>query len=595
MGRMKSALCVGFFFSAVFTAFSFADQEPHPANVVVEEVQIPLRDGIKLGAKLYRPDRPGKFPALVYRTPYGIDVYNPYIGLPLSAVKRGYLVLLVNVRGRYTSEGKFRAYQNEKQDGYDVIEWMGTHPLCTGKVGTYGYSYPGIVQWLALSQDPPHLKAAVPGNTPIDSHHFFYVGGAFSYTWMDWYMDNIIPDLRRKANDTSGPLDGDTAEQEWNQVRLKYYETRPLSELPVLKKYAPEYFDWLSHPEKSSWWDFASVEKDFPKMKAPVILISGWYDAAYGTIGATEGFQRMIRESGTEIARSHTRLILGPWNHTNPTVKKTKFGDVDFGPSAGIDAEGEYMRFFDCEMKGICGDPAPRVSIFVMGENHWRDEQEWPLARAVQTSYYIHSSGPAAADSSSGSLNTMLPRSEKPDTFVYDPRNPVWDEHNENEVPYDQRTIESRKDVLVYTSAPLEQDVEVTGEVAAELYVRSTARDTDFAITFCDVYPDGTSINLSGLDSGYLRMRYRNGNEKQELMAPGTVYKIRIGQLYTSNLFKTGHRIRLQITSSKAPVYDPNPNTGEDIATESRLIPATNTIEHNAQYPSRLILPIIPR
>ena len=595
MWRMKSGIRIGLLLSVAWIAVSFADQEPHPANVVVEEVQIPMRDGVKLGASLYRPDRPGKFPALVYRTPYGKDLYNPYTALPLAAVKRGYLVLLVNVRGRYTSEGKFRAYQNEKQDGYDVIEWIGSHPLCTGKVGTYGYSYPGIVQWLALSQDPPHLKAAVPGNTPIDSHHFFYVGGAFSYTWMDWYMDNIIPDLRRKANDTSGPWDGDRAEEEWNKVRLKYYETRPLSELPVLKKYAPEYFDWLVHPEKSSWWDFASVERDIPRMKAPVILISGWYDAAYGPIGATEGFQRMVREGGSETARSHTRLIFGPWNHTSPTVKKTKFGDVDFGPSAGIDAEGEYMRFFDCELKGDCGDSGPRVSIFVMGENRWREEQEWPLKRAIQTSYYVHSNGASAPASNNGTLDTTAPRSEKADSYVFDPKNPVWDEHNENEVPYDQRTIESRKDVLVYTSAPLEQDLEVTGEVAAELYVRSSARDTDFAITFCDVYPNGTSINLSGLDSGYLRMRYRNGYEKQELMTPGNVYKIRVGQLYTSNLFKKGHRIRLQVTSSKAPVYDPNPNTGEDIATESRLVPATNTIEHSAQYPSHLILPVIPR
>ena len=171
----------------------------------------------------------------------------------------------------------------------------------------------------------------------------------------------------------------------------------------------------------------------------------------------------------------------------------------------------------------------------------------------------------------------------------------MWDIHNDNSVPYDQRDLESRKDVLVYTSAPLENDIEVTGEVVAELYVRSSARDTDFSITLCDVYPDGTSMNLSGLDSGYLRMRFRNGVEKQELMTPGELYKIRIRQLYTSNLFRKGHRIRMQVTSSKAPLYDPNPNTGEDLATETRLIPAIQTIEHNAKAPSRLILPVTPR
>jgi hypothetical protein len=578
----------------VFTEWLPA-QEPHRWNVVREEVQIPMRDGVKLGATLFRPDRPGKYPALVYRTPYGKDNYNPYTGLPVAAVQRGYLGLLVDVRGRYTSEGKFRAYQNEKQDGYDVIEWIGTHPLCDGNVGTYGFSYPGIVQWLALSQQPPHLKAAIPGMTPIGSHHFFYVGGAFSFTWMDWFMDNIFPDLRKKAGDTSGPWEGDKAEKEWDAVRRSYYDYRPLAGLPILKKYAPEYYDWLSHPDQSSWWDFATVENDFPKMKAPVLLISGWYDAAYGPIGATEGFRKMTQEGGSDTAKTHTRLILGPWNHTSPTIRKTNFGDVDFGSSAGLDAENEYLQFFDCELKGICNGAGPRVSIFVMGENRWREEEEWPLSRALQTSYYLHSTGNSGISSVDGTLGVTPPAREPADNYVFDPKDPVWDEHNDNSVPTDQRVIEGRMDVLVYTSIPLEQDLEVTGEVAAELYVSSSAKDTDFSITLCDVYPDGTSINLSGLDAGYLRMRYRNGFTKQELMTPGTVYKIRIGQLYTSNLFKKGHRIRLQITSSKAPLYDPNANTGAEIGTETRLFPAVQTVEHNKQYPSRLILPVIPR
>lgn len=585
---------------AAFFLISFSwivsAQDSHSWNIIREEVQIPMRDGVKLGASLYRPDAPGKFPALVYRTPYGRDSYNPYVGLPSSAVQRGYLVLLVDVRGRYTSEGKFRAYQNEKQDGYDVIEWIGTHQLCTGNVGTYGYSYPGYVQWLALSQQPPHLKAAIPGNTPFSSHQFFYVGGAFSYTWLDWFVPIILPDLRRHAGDTSGPWTTDEADAEWAPERRKWYAYRPLSEIPILKKYAPEYFDWLTHPDLSGWWDFADAGKDIPKITAPVLLISGWYDAAYGPIGATEGYRRMTTDGGSDTARQHTRLILGPWNHTSPNFKKTRFGDVNFGLSAGMDMESEYLQFFDCELKGICAESRPRVSIFVMGENKWRTEAEWPPARAVQTSYYLHSSTDVASFVNTGTLTPSAPgTAEKADTYVFDPANPLWDIHNDNSVPYDQRDIESRKDVLVYTSEPLAKDVEVTGEVVAELYVRSSARDTDFSITLCDVFPDGTSMNLSGLDSGYLRMRYRNGLEKQELMKPGELYRIRIGQLYTSNLFQKGHRIRLQVTSSKAPLYDPNPNTGTEIATETRLIPAMQTVEHNAKSPSRLILPVIPR
>jgi putative CocE/NonD family hydrolase len=443
------------------------------------------------------------------------------------------------------------------------------------------------VQWLALSQNPPHLKAAVPGLTPIDSHHFFYVGGAASFGWMDWYMENILPDLRKRASDTtSGSTDPDRAESDWRNVREQYLAYRPLVDVPVLKKYAPEYYDWLAHPDKSAWWDFVSVTDDMPKVTAPVIAISGWYDAVYGTVGATEAFQRMTTSAGSDIARDHTRLILGPWNHTNPTLKKTRFGEIDFGASAGFDAEGEYLKFFDCELKAVCTTPVPRVSIFVMGENRWRNENEWPIARTVPTSYYLRAAG---------ALNTSAPQNERPDSFVFDPANPVVDVQAANSVPYDQRAIEARRDVLVYTSDPLDSDMEVTGEVIAELLVRTSARDTDFAITFCDVYPDGRSINLSGLDSGYLRMRYRNGFEKQELVTPGEVYKIRIGGLITSNLFKKGHRIRLHVTSSKLPHYDPNPNTGTEIATETRLARALQTVEHSAEYPSRLILPVIPR
>jgi putative CocE/NonD family hydrolase len=205
----------------------------------------------------------------------------------------------------------------------------------------------------------------------------------------------------------------------------------------------------------------------------------------------------------------------------------------------------------------------------------------------------LHSSGNATVDKSDGSISNKIPADEKSDSYVFDPANPYWDISFEKSYPYDQRDNENRKDVIVYTSAPIEADLEVVGEVVAELFVSSTAKDTDFSITLTDVDPDGKSINLSGLDAGYLRMRYRNGFDKQELMQPNEVYKIRIGQLYTGNLFKKGHRIRLQITSSKAPHYDPNPNSGTEIATEKNLVPATNTIHHSKKYPSKLILPVI--
>ncbi|MBS1542981.1 MAG: CocE/NonD family hydrolase [Bacteroidetes bacterium] len=574
---------------------SFTDTSAQSLNIIREEVMIPMRDGIKLGAILYRPEGDQKHPAIVYRTPYGVDDYDAYAEFPLKAARQGYMVFLVDVRGRLRSEGEFEAYRNEKQDGYEVIEWVGKHPFCTGKVGTYGGSYPGIVQWLAMSQAPPHLAAAAPEMSPVGSHHFMYYGGAFSHPWLDWFMPYILADKRKRANDMSGPWDDEPATEEWEHSdRRKWYAYRPLADIPILKKYAPEYYQWLSHPDSSAWWNFLNVEGDFSKFNNPVLLLSGWYDASYGPEGVSRGFNRMMKESPSETAKRQTRMVLGPWNHTSLNMRKTKFGEVNFGTNAGFDYDAELLKWYDGILKeGMGGSQLPKVSIFTMGENKWHSESEWPLARSVNQSFYLHSNGAAASDKNEGRLSVTLPSNESPDTYVFDPSNPFWDVSYEKSYPYDQRNNESRSDVAVYTSAILDKDLEVTGELIADLYVSSSAPDTDFSFTLCDVFPDGKSINLHGLDAGYLRMRYRNGTDHQELMKPAEIYHVRIHQAYTSNLFRKGHRIRIYITSSKAPHYDPNPNTGTEIATEKVLKPATNRIHHDSKHPSRILLPVI--
>ncbi|PWT88127.1 MAG: hypothetical protein C5B54_11105 [Acidobacteria bacterium] len=569
----------------ILFSFSIQARSEHPFNLIKEEVKIPMRDGVKLGATLYRPAEEGKFPAIVYRTPYSKDAYDKYAEFPLKAAKSGYLVFLVDVRGRYTSEGNFDAYRQEKQDGFDTIEWVGHSSHCDGNVGTYGISYPGFDQWLAYSQAPPSLKAVAPEMTPIHSHQFFYVGGAFSYSWLDWFAINILPDLRKRANDTSGTWDEKEAEQEWQKVKWKSYAYRPLNENPLLKKYAPYYYDWMEHPERTDWWDFANAENDFPKMKAPVLLVSGWYDSAYGPLGASEGFQKIRKEGGSTEARERSHLILGPWNHGSINIRKMTLGPLNNGPSASIDYDSYLLSFYDQNLKGKNIEKEPPVNIFVMGANEWRYENEWPLSRAVETSLYLHPE----------TMSQTTPQKEAPDKYVFDPTNPVIDPTYEQSFPFDQKDVEIRKDVLVYTTDSLQKDMEVTGPIVAELYVSSTAKDTDFAITFCDVSPDGVSMNLSSLDAGFLRMRYRSGFDKQELMVPGKIYKIRIDNMYTSNLFRAGHRIRLQITSSKYPHYDPNTNTGTNLASEKNLIKATQTIYHDRENPSRLILPVIPQ
>lgn len=579
----------------VISGFIFNNaKSQHPLNILREEVMIPMRDGVQLGGILYRPDAEGKYPAIVYRTPYGVDDYDSYAEFPLKAAKNGYAVLLVDVRGRLRSEGEFEAYRNEKKDGYDVIEWIALQPYCTGKVGTYGGSYPGIVQWQAMAEAPPHLAAAAPEMTPIGSHHFIYYGGAFSHPWIDWFTPYILADKRKRAKDPSGPWDDEQATEEWEKSnRKQWYQYRPLLDLPLLKKYAPEYYEWLKHPDYSAWWDFVNMEKDFYKFKNPVFLESGWYDAAYGPEGATRAYNKMKNESATAIAKEGTILMLGPWNHTSLNTRKTIFGEMDYGVSAGVDYDQWLLEWFDVYLKEQTPKTIfPSVNIFTMGENKWHAETEWPLSRAIPTSFYISH---AEKDTKDGHFSLQPTSGTHSVNYVFDPHNPVWDKSYEKSYPYDQREIESRSDVIVFTSEPLENDLEVTGEIIAELFVSSSSKDTDFSFTLCDVYPDGKTINLHGLDAGYLRMRYRNGFEKQELMKPGEVYKIKIGNVYTSNLFKKGHCIQVYVTSSKAPHYDPNPNTGTEIASEKNLVPATNTIYHSKKYPSRIILPVIPR
>jgi putative CocE/NonD family hydrolase len=435
--------------------------------------------------------------------------------------------------------------------------------------------------------------------TPIGSHDFMYYGGAFSHPWLDWFMPYIFGDKRRRAGDTSGPWTDEESEAAWNQMdRKSFYNFRPLDQIPIMKKYAPEYFEWLHHPDSSSWWDFLNTSTEFKKFKAPVFLESGWYDAAYGPKGASVAFNKMRNEAASAAARDNTILMLGPWNHTSLNVFKTKFGEVEFGPNAGFDYDAALLKWFDVQLKGLPADQAfPRVSIFVMGENKWRAENEWPLTRRIETHYSIHTAGSVPGKKTEGLLmlrDSFKKSVKNSDSFIFDPSDPAWDKSYEKSYPYDHREIEKRSDVMIYTSQPLEHDMEVTGEVVVDLYVRSEAKDTDFTFTLCDVFPDGTSVNLHGLDAGYLRMRYRNGKDHQELMKPGEVYKIRIGDVYTSNLFKKGHRIRLTVSSSIAPHYDPNPNTGTEIASESVLKPVVNSILSGPSHPSVLILPVIP-
>jgi uncharacterized protein len=562
-------------------------------NLAVEEIRIPMRDGTHLGATLIRPETDDLLPAIVYRTPYGQESHFQNAQFPRKAAKRGYLVFLVDVRGRYTSEGEFRAYDQEREDGFDTVEWVAGQPRSDGRVGSYGGSYPGYVQWLALAESPEGYAAAAPAMTPTASHHFFYLGGAFNLTWHDWFVGAILPDLHRRRGTEMTP-----ERERWAEERREWYMRRPLVDVPFLEGLAPYYFDWLLNPDLTPWWEFADVEKDFHRIQAPVLLVSGWYDNTYGTVGAIRGFRGMRAEGGSGAARRESRLILGPWNHTSLDVHRTRIGHLEFGPSAGIDYDDLLLRWFDAHLKGRASAIAslPPVQVFVMGENRWRWAEDWPIPGTEEVALYLGGGEVGGGQGGEeGRLTWEAPQAPNAwDGFRFDPRDPVWYEAPGNPGPFDQAPIEARDDVLVYTSEPLTEAMEVTGEVRAELFVSSSAPDTDFAVMLVDVHPDGTAYNLMGPEAGYVRMRYREGYGEQVLMEPDSVYRIVVGNMPTSNVFRPGHRIRVHVTSSRAPHFDPNPNTGEAIATAERLEPADQRLYRDGARPSRIVLPVIP-
>jgi len=373
---------------------------------------------------------------------------------------------------------------------------------------------------------------------------------------------------------------------------------RPLIGVDLLRRWAPYYYEWLEHPDESGWWRFADVERDFGRMRVPVYLVTGWYDNNYGPVGATRGFNGMRREAATSVARERTKLIIGPWTHGRIGVLETRFGAIDFGPNAGLDFDAFLLRWFDARLKGLenGADAEPPVRLFVMGDDLWRFENEWPLARAKPRPWYLRSDGHAATAAGDGRLSLASPADAEPsDGYDFDPGDPIWDERFEISGALNQASFEDRDDVLVYTTDPLEQDLEITGEMVAELFVSIDRPDTDLAVRVTDVHPDGNSYAITGPEAGYLRLRYRDGFDRQVLMEPGRIYPVRIGEMLTSNVFEKGHRIRLQITSSRAPHFDPNPNTGDEIATATRIEPVSVTIHHDPAHPSRLVLPIIPR
>jgi putative CocE/NonD family hydrolase len=559
-----------------------------PALNLTKDVAVPMRDGVILRADVLLPRGAGRFPTLVYRTPYNKESALRTAQTFSKAVARGYAVVAEDVRGRYASEGEFNAYRNEGHDGYDTIEWAAKQSWSDGNVGTFGLSYPGAVQWLAAILDPPHLKAMVPAMTFSTPRNFVYSGGVFDGSWIDWVWFNIAPDIRRRK-DLPGPKTRKEAADTWEQEHRRLEEFLPLRDLPDLKDVSPFYYEWLSHPAADPWWDWAELRNKYNRVHAAVLNFSGWYDEAYGPDGATTNFNGLLAARRNE-KDPRTRTVIGPWTHGGE--EESHAGEREFCPSAAIDYDELILRWMDHYVRGMDNgaDHDSRVRIFVMGENVWRDEDAWPLRRARSESFYLAS---RSADARTGSLVQAVPNHSYPDsTFHSDPAQPLTDPYSTYGA-HDYRQLAGRSDTLVFDTEPLQANLEVTGPVRAEIYFSAECRDLDLWVRLLDVAPDGTAFNLMSPGLDVLRASYRNESLQPEYLKSGQIIRLNLDRLLTSNTFLTGHRVRAQISGAFFPHFSRNLQTGASETVTSRSVPCEIHILHGKEHPSRMILPVV--
>jgi len=560
--------------------------------VIEKDVAIAMRDAVILRADIWRPSAEGKFPVLVYRTPYDKGRAPESYSTFKKAVERGYAVVIQDVRGRYASDGEFLPYQQEGKDGYDTIEWAAKQAWSNGAVGTFGLSYPGAVQWLAAMERPAHLKAMVPAMTFSTPRNFIYSGGVFDGSWIGWIWNNIAPDVRVKKN-LPGPKTSREARAAWERDRQKLQSRLPMSALTELREIAPWYFEWMRHEPPDPWWEWCELRGKYDRVDAAVLSLSGWYDEAYGPEGATTNFSGLVAtRKGQLDKRAH--LLIGPWVHGVDATAETKAGDRDFGPASAIDYDEVLLRWMDRYVNGIDNgvDREKPVRVFVMGGNYWREVDAWPLPGTQRKSLYLHTSG------GRDKLGRLLWKASESgigwSEFVSDPAHPVTDPHPPYTGGHDYREMAKRSDVLVFDSEPLAQDTEVTGNIAAEIYLSCDAPDTDLWVKLMDVSPDGAAVNLMSPGLDVLRASYRNPNGPRELLRPGRVYKLELKNLLTGNLFKKGHRIRVQISATFFPHFSRNLHTGKLEFDSAEMRKATLRIHHDQKYRSRIVLPVVP-
>jgi hypothetical protein len=527
---------------------------------------VPLRDGIVLSATVVLPETLPA-PAVVMRTPYG-KWGDRQSARATTYAERGYAWVAVDVRGRGDSGGVFQPYRNDGPDGADVIEWAAAQDWCTGDVATYGGSYPGRIQWLTALHRPAALRAMVCLVTPSDP----FVEdptGVPSPMHINWFrlVDGRAPQYQDDVD--------------WMAV----YAHRPMLTMDEAAGFvAPNWREELRHRTLDDWWEPVRYQHRIGEVDVPALHISGWYDDE--EIGTPANFAAMVA-----AGRSGQRLLMGPWGHNVNSARK--LGEVDFGPQALIDLDAYVIAFLDEHVKGGRPDPAPSpVRIFVMGAGEWRDTETWPPPGAATVTRYLASGGRANSRYGDGRLTEEPPATEQePDAWTHDPDRPVPFITGAGSAqiggPDDYQGVEGRGDVLVFTGEPLTEPLELIGPVRAVVHVTTSAADADITAKLVDVHPNGFAQRLC---DGMVRLRYRDGFDREQPVAPGEVYEVEIVMWDTCVRLPPGHRLRVEIASSAFPKYDVNLGTGGDRVTETTGVLAENRLWHTPSRPSRLIV-----
>ncbi len=569
-----------------------------PVYEIIEErnIGVPMRDGIKLATDIYRPKAEGRFPVILTRTPYKKEMAE------LQAkyyARRGYVFAVQDCRGRFSSPGIWEPFVNEPQDGYDTIEWLAVQPWSNGKVGMIGGSYVGWVQWWAARERPPHLVTIVPNVSPPDPfYNIPYEYGVFFILGAIWWADILETNA---TADISGAAISTISEKKYKQLLTSL----PVIELDkkVLGKENPYWRKWIEHPTNDEYWERANFLEYLKEVRIPVFHQSGWFDG--DGIGSKLNYLAM-RSHG----HPYQKLILGPWGHTDTAMRM--MGDIDFGPNAIVDLQRDYLRWFDYWLKGIENGitKEPLVSIFVMGKNIWLHDDVYPLSFTQHQKWYFHSKGQANTSKGDGWLSPEPSGpQEPPDTYIYDPGDPTpspdfYEETEEEEKKvksleekkkeaeeYHEKVTQSRQDILVYQSKPLEKTLTFAGPVSAVLYASSTARDTDWFMRLVWVTKEGKTYRLA---EGKIRARFRNSTKKEELLEPGKVYEYKLDLWQTGISIPEGDSLRVEVASASFPLFSRNLNTGGHNEKETEFVKAQQTIFHNAKYPSHVLLPVIP-